>query len=293
MNRRQLLGLGGLAGLASAGRASDRRFGPIVTFGKHLQWLSYEEVAAFLEENRFDGLEATVRKGGQVEPENVERDLPRLVAALKGRGRTVELITTDIKGPEDPLARRVIQVADDLGIRFFRMAYFRYDLDRPVLEQLETHRQTVHRLAEYLRDFRIAGLYQNHSGSRLVGASIWDQLRLLEGAPNDRVAAVFDVRHVTVEGGESWRLLWRLIRDRVRFIYVKDFQWVGHSAVNVPLGQGQVDPELLRMVHAEIAEGTPLSLHMEYVDHRDRAKKVENMEAIAADRVTLERMLGV
>lgn len=293
MNRRQLLGLGALAGLAGAGRTEDRRLGPIVTFGKHLQFLSYDEVAEFLEENDFDGLEATVRKGGQVEPENVERDLPKLVEALKSRGRTVELITTDIRGPEDPLARRVVQVADGLGIRFFRMAYFRYDLDRPVLEQLEAHRQTVLRLAEYLADFRIAGLYQNHSGSRLVGASIWDQRRLLDGAPNDRVAAVFDVRHATVEGGESWPLLWRLIRDRVRFIYVKDFRWDGRKAVNVPLGKGQVDPELLHMIHAEIPQGTPLSLHMEYVDHRDPSRKAENMEAIRADRATLGRMLGV
>ena len=213
--------------------------------------------------------------------------------ALKSRDRTVELITTDIRGPEDPLAQRVIRVADGLGIRFFRMAYFRYDLDRPVLEQLEAHRRTVLRLADYLADFRIAGLYQNHSGSRLVGASIWDQRRLLDGAPKDRVAAVFDVRHATVEGGESWPLLWRLIRDRVRFIYVKDFRWDGRKAVNVPLGKGQVDPELLHMIHAEITQGTPLSLHMEYVDHRDPSKKAENMEAIRADRATLGRMLGV
>ena len=293
MNRRHLLTLGGVAALASAARASDRRIGPVITFGKHLQWLSYDEVAAFLEENDFDGIEATVRKGGQVEPENVEKDLPRLVGALEKRGRKVVLITTDINDAEDPLARRVIRTADGLGVPFFRMAYYRYDLERPVLDQLETHRRTVSRLGEYLNDFQIMGLYQNHAGKNLVGASIWDQLRLLEGTPEDRIAAVFDVRHATVEGGQSWPLLWRLIRDRVRALYIKDFGWEGRKAVNVPLGEGQVDPELLRMVSAEVAPGTPLSLHMEYVDHRDPGKKAENMRTVAGDRKTLRQLVGV
>ena len=293
MNRRQLLTLSALAALAGASRASDRRIGQVITFGKHLQFLSYDEVAAFLEENDFDGIEATVRKGGQVEPENVERDLPRLVEALEKRGRKVVLITTDVNDADDPLAKRVIQTADGLGIPFFRMAYYRYDLKRPVLEQLEAHRKTVFQLGEYLKDFQITGLYQNHAGSSLVGASVWDQHRLLEGVPEGKVAAAFDVRHATVEGGQSWRLLWRLMQDRVRCVYVKDFRWDGRKAANVPLGKGQVDPDLLRMVSAEVAPGTPLSLHMEYVDHRDPAKKVENMEAIAADRVTLRQMVGV
>ncbi len=293
MNRRQLLKLSGVAALAGASRASDRRIGPVITFGKHLQWLSYDEVAAFLEENDFDGIEATVRKGGQVEPENVERDLPRLVDALEKRGRKVVLITTDVNDAEDPLARRVLQTADGLGVPFFRMAYYRYDLKRPVLEQLEAHRKTVFRLGEYLKDFQINGLYQNHAGSSLVGASVWDQHRLLEGVPGGKVAAAFDVRHATVEGGQSWPLLWRLMQDRVRCVYVKDFRWEGRKAANVPLGKGQVDPEFLRLVSAEVAPGTPLSMHMEYVDHRDPAKKVENMKAIAADRVTLRQMVGV
>lgn len=293
MNRRQLLKLSGGVALARVVQASDRRIGPVITFGKHLQWLSYDEVAAFLEENAFDGIEATVRKGGQVEPQNVERDLPRLVEALEKRGRKVVLITTDVNDAEDPLAKRVIQTADGLGVPFFRMAYYRYDLKRPVLEQLEAHRKTVVRLGEYLRDFQITGLYQNHAGSSLVGASVWDQHRLLEGVPEGKVAAAFDVRHATVEGGLAWPLLWRLMQDRVGCVYVKDFRWDGRKAANVPLGKGQVDPELLRMISAEVAPGTPLSLHMEYVDHRDPAKKVENMKAIAADRETLRQMVGV
>ncbi len=285
--------MGASAALASNVRASDQRFGPVMTFAKHLQWLAFDELAVFLEENDLDGIEATVRKGGQVEPENVERDLPRLVEALEKRGRTVVMITTDVNDADNPLSQRVIKTADGLGIKWFRMAYYRYDFERPILAQLEEHRQTVMRLADYLSGFQIMGLYQNHAGRNLVGGPIWDLHRLLEGVPPDRVAAIYDLRHATVEGGLSWPVSWRMIRDRVRLIYMKDFRWEGRKAINVPLGTGQVDPALFEMVSTEVGEGTPLSLHMEYIDHRDPAKQRACMEAIARDRQALRELTGV
>jgi sugar phosphate isomerase/epimerase len=292
MTRRELMTMGASAALASNVQASDPRFGPVMTFAKHLQWLSFDKVAVFLEENDLDGIEATVRKGGQVEPENVERDLPRLVEALEKRGRKVVMITTDVNDAENPLSQRVIKTADSLGIKWFRMAYYRYDLERPILAQLEEYHQTAMRLADYLGGFQIMGLYQNHASRNLVGGPIWDLHRLLEGIPADRVAAVYDLRHATVEGGLSWPLTWRVIRDRVRLIYMKDFRWEGRKAVNVPLGTGQVDPALYEMVSTEVSEGTPVSLHMEYIDHRDPAKQRECMEAITRDRQALRKLTG-
>ena len=292
MTRRELIRMGASAGLASNVRASDQRFGPVMTFAKHLQWLAFDELAVFLEENDLDGIEATVRKGGQVEPKNVERDLPRLVEALEKRGRRVVMITTDVNDADNPLSQRVIKTADSLRIKWFRMAYYRYDFERPILAQLEEHRQTVMRLADYLSGFQIMGLYQNHAGRNLVGGPIWDLHRLLEGVPTDRVAAIYDLRHATVEGGLSWPVTWRVIRDRVRLIYMKDFRWEGRKAINVPLGTGQVDPALFDMVSTEISEGTPVSLHMEYIDHRDPAKQRECMEAIVRDRQALRELTG-
>jgi sugar phosphate isomerase/epimerase len=293
MNRRQLLSLAGGAALASTLRAAGRKFGPVITFGKHLQWLSYDEVAAFLADNDFGGIEATVRKGGQVEPENVERDLPLLIEALAKRGQKVVMITTDIRDADDPLSKRVIKTADALGVRQFRMAYYRYDLDQPILDQLEAHRKTVLQLSDYLKDFQIMGLYQNHAGTNYVGSGIWDLHRLLEGVPAQQVSAVFDLRHATVEGGASWPVLWRLIRDRVRVVYLKDFRWEGQRIVNVPLGTGQVDPSFIEMVSTEVAEGTPISLHMEYISHSDASKQADGMKAIAHDRTTLRKLTGV
>ena len=290
--RRDLMRLAAGAALAAAPGIASERFGPIMTFAKHLQWLSFDELARFLEEIDLDGIEATVRKGGQVEPENVERDLPLLVEALEKRGRKVVMVTTDVNDADDPLSRRVVRTADNLGIRWFRMAYYRYNSERPILEQIDGHRESALRLAEFLKDYRITGLYQNHAGSRVLGGTVWDMLRLLDGVPEDRVSAIFDVRHATADGGTSASILWRVIRSRVRIVYMKDFQWQGRNAVNVPMGTGMVDPELLRMVRDDVEVGTPVSLHMEYIDHRDPDKQKECMDAIARDRRSLRHLIG-
>ena len=302
-SRRDMIKLGGsaiLAGslapykaLANHHEKTKNGFGPVIVFGKHLQDLSYDEVAAFLEANDFDGIEATVRKGGQVEPENVERDLPKLVKALEKRGRKATMITTDIVDADASVNRRVIKVANDLGIHFFRMAYYRYKFDRPIIEQLEEYKKTAYRLGEYLEGYDVTGLYQNHAGSNHVGGSVWDLRELIKDIPAEQISAIFDVRHATVEGGLSWPVLWNVIKDRVRVVYLKDFRWEGRKTANVPLGTGQVSPAFIKMVQEQVAPGTPLSLHMEHISSRDSSLQKERMEAIAVDRKTLHELAGV
>ena len=302
-SRRRLLQLAGsglaagtFASLAGEARSEgERRSGPgaVCAFAKHLQWLSFDELADYLAEHDFDGIEATVRKGGQVEPENVERDLPRLVEALGRRKRRVVVMTTEINDPGEPIAARVLKTGADLGIGSYRMGYYRYDLDAPILAQLEKFRAVARRLAEFNARTGITGLYQNHAGSRNVGASVWDLHRLLEGIGPAQIGVAFDVRHATVEGGQTWPVLWRLVREQTRAVYVKDFRWEGREPRNVPLGEGQVDPALLKMVREEVAAGTPISLHMEYIDHRDRSLQQECMQAMARDRRRLREVMGV
>lgn len=276
----------------NAGEAPDR-IGPVCAFAKHLQWLSVEELADYLAEHDFDGIEATVRQGGQVEPENVEHDLPRLVEALKGRDRRVLIMTTDISDARDPLAQRVLKTAAGLGVPYYRMGYYRYSLDQAIVPQLEAFRDTALRLAEFNAAVGITGLYQNHAGSQYVGASVWDLHRLLEGVSAEQIGVAFDVRHATVEGGQTWPVLWRLVRSQTRAIYVKDFQWDGRNPRNVPLGEGQVDPALLRTIRDEVSAGTPVSLHMEYIDHRDRSLQEQCKQAFIRDRRTLRELTGV
>src|SRR4051812_11300091 len=65
-------------------------------FTKHLQGLSFDQIADIAADVGVQGIEAPIRPGGHVEPERVEEDLPKLADALKKRGLGITILTSGI-----------------------------------------------------------------------------------------------------------------------------------------------------------------------------------------------------
>lgn len=267
--------------------------GPLCLFAKHLQWLSPAELADLLADMDVDGIEATIRSGGQVEPAEVAEGLPRLVDALAGRERRVVIMTTEINSVDSPHAEEVLKAGAAHGVPFYRMGYYRYDLQKPILPQLDGFQREAEKLAKLNQSLGITGLYQNHAGDRYFGAPLWDLQQILAEISKDEIAAAYDVRHATVEAGMGWPLNWALIRPHVGAIYLKDFQWREGKAENVPLGTGQVSHPLLRSLGDSGLGSVPVSLHMEYIDHR-RPELIEQcIAAYRTDRQAVRRLVGI
>ena len=66
-----------------------------IMFTKHLEHLSYEELADTIAGIGLDGVDLTVRSPGHVMPENVRTDLPKAAKAIRDRGLEVGWITTE------------------------------------------------------------------------------------------------------------------------------------------------------------------------------------------------------
>lgn len=237
------------------------------------------------------GIEAPIRKGGHIEPDAVADKLPSLVEALKKHGLDIAVLTSDINDPNDPLTEKVLGVAAKLGIKRYRMKYFRYDLDQDVTEQIKAWRPQIKELAALNRDLGITGVYQNHAGRNYVGAALWDLPPLLEGIRPDEIGIAYDIRHATVEGGTSWPVTFNRIRPHLNVVYVKDFAWEGgEKPINVPLGKGRVDPNFFSILAKSGYDG-PISLHEEYLDHRQPELVPEHLKAIKQDLATLRGWL--
>lgn len=264
---------------------------PICCFAKPLQHLSFDDLAELMQRLGFQGIEATVRKGGQVAPERVEDELPKLVAALRRRGLEVTIMASDINRVDQPLTEKVLKTAARLGIQRYRFQAYHYDLSQPIQRQLLTFGAALRELAAMNRAIGITGLYQNHSGARYVGAPVWDIYQLIHHLPPAQVAIAFDIRHATVEGGLSWPIDFNLVQSHLAMVYVKDFVWEGRKPKNVPLGQGAVDPKFFKTLKAT-PFASPVSLHMEYFDHRDPAVVKQREQAVANDMVTLRKLLS-
>ena len=262
----------------------------VCIFSKHLQWLEFEEMGAYVRDLGFDGIDLTVRRGGHVEPAEVVRKLPGAVRKIRKGGARVPMMTTNISDADDPHTAEVLETAAGEGIGFYRMDWYRYDPALEILDNLDIFKRKMEKLAGLNEKYRIHGGYQNHSGS-YVGASVWDVRHMLEGLDPHWTGCQFDIRHATVEGGESWATDFRLIRNFVRSSVIKDFHWAQRDdgrwfVRNVPLGDGMVNFGTYLDLYRQYGISGPVSLHVEYdifpVPEESLSKKEKMQIAMAA-----------
>ncbi len=238
----------------------------ICIFSKHLHWLDFKAVGKFARQLGFDGVDLTVRKGGHVPPDRVEELLPKAVQEIKAAGVDVPMMATDINDADDPLTEMVLKTASECGIKYYRMAYYRYDSKLEIADNLLLFRNKMERLSILNAKYNIHGAYQNHAGN-YVGASIWDLWYLLEGLDPRFIGSQFDPRHAMVEGGKSWPVDMKLIHQFISCTVIKDFVWEKKDkwqVKNVPLGDGMVDFEQFFLLYHNFGLSGPLSLHIEY-----------------------------
>ncbi|TWU31827.1 sugar phosphate isomerase/epimerase family protein [Novipirellula artificiosorum] len=263
---------------------------PFCVFTKPFNSLSFDELAERIAELGFDGIEAPIRRGGHVDPVKVEDELPKLVEALRQRDLEITVMTSDLNDPNDPVTTRVLRTAASLGIKRYRMQYFKYNLNTSVLDQIAEWKPQLRDLAAINHDLGIQGLYQNHAGTNYMGAPLWDLRLALEGISADDIGVAYDIRHATAEGGASWPATFNMIRPLIKTVYVKDFAWGDNGTINTPLGEGRVDAKFFKMLRDSGFNG-PISLHEEYLDHRVPELVPEHLAAIKKDFETLKQWM--
>lgn len=297
MNRRQMLqaSLGaaaavGLSGSLSAQEASPNRW-KLITFTKFLQPLSYDEMAKQVAEIGYDGIEAPIRIGGHIEPENVAEELPKFVEALKKQGLTIDILTSSINSVDSPNAEETLKVMKELGIPRYRMSYYKYDLKKPVARQLREAGAQLKDLAAMNEEIGVQAVYQNHSGSHYVGAPIWDVMQLIRQYDPKVVSMAFDIGHARVEGNTSWPIQWNLVQSHLGSVYIKDFKGNGGRPDWCSVTEGELPGEFWKLLKASDYNG-PISLHVEYL-HGEEGKKVSNhIAAMKRDLAWLKEKLA-
>jgi len=266
----------------------------ICFFTKHLQGLSFEEIASLGAEAGYDGVESPIRPKGHIEPEKVVDELPKYVEALKKQNLELMIMTSGINEVSaEQRTEEILRTAAKLGVKRFRMNYYKYDLTQPIWEQLQAVRPKIKDLVALCKEIGIQPMFQNHSGKDYFGAPVWDIFSIMRGYPAADFSFAFDILHATCEGGLSWPLEFNLVKDHIGAAYFKDFKWDGRKLVTVPLGEGQVDPAYGKMLMKTGYSG-PISLHLEYLEGKatDTAVLKEFRAAHVRDLKTLHSWLG-
>ena len=274
---KKISGMGlGITGLPYAGftkshdkkkRSKSNKIEEICVFSKHLQFLDYNQMAETAAEIGFDGVDLAVRPGGHVLPENVARDLPIAVKAIKSAGLKAPMMTTAITSASDFDSQAVLGIAANEGIKLYRMGYMEYDFEKGIDKTLDDKKFTIDKLVELNEFFGIIGNYQNHDGTN-IGAAIWDLWTLFKNHDPDWIGVQYDIRHNIVEGARSWPVDLHLVSPYIHSLVIKDFKWGivdgKWRIINTPIGEGMVDfPKFFNMLK-DMKIGGPISMHFEY-----------------------------
>ena len=194
-------------------------------YSRHLQWLrTADEVAEAAIEMGFNGVDLTVRPyPGHVDPERVAQDLPPFVNTLRKHGLQVITITCPIADADSPNAERILQTASSLGITHYWWGTFRYEQGKPVMEQLESLKPRVAKLAGLNAKYKMKAMYHTYSGPSSVGAAIWDFLYVLRNFDPAQVSFHYDIGHMTNAGGNgTWALNLRAAGPYIGGVSAKD-----------------------------------------------------------------------
>ena len=236
-------------------------------FSKHLQFLSYQDMAEAAAEMGFDGVDVSVRPNGHVLPERVDTDLPKVVEALRKVNFVPLCMTTAVDDANDITDRKVLTTAAKLGFKLYRMNYFSYPDGKEMPASMEVFQQKLRALSLLNKELGLTGCYQNHSGT-LAGSSIWELWELLRRADKLYMGVQYDIRHAVVEGALSWENGLRLVQSQIKTITVKDFKWLDENGkykiTDIPLGEGVVDFKNYFKLLKQYKINVPVIMHTEY-----------------------------
>lgn len=275
-------------GMGMPASATLAESNPIVVFAKHVQGLSFDELGRRLKSIQVQGVEATLRRGGQIAPNALQDSLGGYVDALAKYDQRIVIAASDVHEVNDENVTYIQQLAKH-DIPFFRMKYYQYDFSKPIVPQVDSFIQKAEQLTELCKAEGVVALYQNHAGRKYFGAAVWDLLRVLESLNSDHLKVALDIRHTTLELSQSFEAGYRAIRPFMGATYVKDFDWVDREPVQFPLGQGR-SKRLFDLIQKDGFKG-PLSLHMEYTDHRDPSQLEHAWSCVENDVRTLQNWL--
>lgn len=249
---------------------------PIAIFEKVFEGLNYAELADAVEATGADGIEATIRPGGHIEPEVAAEEVPKMSTALKKHGKRILIAATHIRSVDEPHTESLLRTLKKEGITHYRMGHYHIDLKKPPLAQVRNYAKQVRDLAALNQEIGIQGLYQNHSGGNrsngrgYLGALGWDAAMMLEGIEPTAMGLAFDTRHLRKDTGASWETAVAVCKPHIRSIYVKDGMWFGERGdeyKDVALDTGFVNETVFQTMRAGLPP-MPLCIHMEWLGYR-------------------------
>ncbi len=276
------------AGASFPGFAASLSTCPVVVFSKVYQELnlSFEEAATLTAEAGLNGIDCPVRDGGEILPGRAVDDLPRYAEILARKQLKIHLLTSGITEVASPHAEAILRSARKLGVRYYRLGFFKPESDWPVGKQAQEIRSALKDVAAMNREIGVCALFQNHSGS--FGANLADVREVVSEFDPAQVGVAFDIGHAILIHGEGWSSHFEALTSHLRVAYFKDAR---HGASWVRFGEGDIARAGYFKRLQQLGYAAPFSLHIEF-DWSEGGKSRNReslLRALRESRVVLQQ----
>ncbi len=240
---------------------------PFYLFTKVLQWLPLADVPRVVQDMGFTGIDLPVRENGFFDVDEMQAKLPDITRESERLGLATPVLTTNINVNRVGEMEEFLKTLSGEGIEHYRMGYLSFQ-SKDIMAELRKLNVQLKKAAELHDKYGVTGHYQNHAGAR-IGGSVWELYHMLDGINPQHIGIQFDLRHATVEGFQSYENVFHLVKPQIKSFDLKDFVWgnpkgTGDVPVNVPLGEGNVNFQLLKEHPQWEDEKVPKILHVEY-----------------------------
>jgi sugar phosphate isomerase/epimerase len=236
---------------------------PVAIFSKIYQELNlgFEETAELTALAGMDGIDCPVRPGGQVLPERVADELPKLAEALQKHQKRILLLATAIRNPTTPHTEAILRTARQLGIKHYRTGYWNYRPGETKESRWAEIRAELKDLAALNHELGVCAVLQNHAGTNLVGAKVRDYYEIASAFPPSQVGIAFDIGHALNEVPDTWRAEFQRLQSHFAVAYLKDWK---RGDGFVPFGEGAIGETDFFKQYKAANPKAPISLHTEY-----------------------------
>jgi len=166
-------------------------------FTKPWRTESVDELAAIVKRLGFTGIEFPLREGYQAEPQNAEKDLPKLVQALKAHELAITSVASDT-------TEAVFAGCAAAGIPLIRVMYW-HDLNGNYLETEAAIRREIEGFLPLCEKYGVTVGVQQHCGASVN--STMELLHLLESYDPKLIGGIWDAAHSGLAGEEPEQAL--------------------------------------------------------------------------------------
>ncbi|HEY3756969.1 MAG TPA: TIM barrel protein [Opitutaceae bacterium] len=262
---------------------------PIIGSAESFRFLETRELAQFASVAGWTGLEASVRKAGQIDPSHVRDDLPDFFNAVQQHGLDMPALATDLFTLRDPDAEGVLRTAAKLGIKRVRLGTWKYDAAKPRDPQLAIIVRDLRELGQLAKEIDIKLGVENALRSDRFGSDVRDLVDVIKQSGQDIGIYFNPARAILVHGSAAPQAA--LAESRLMGAYAEDYLPLGLSPNHQPkaceLGMGVSQPAFFKDLRAS-GFGGIVCIRYEYALGKNEAI----LKHARTDLATLQQWLG-